>query len=212
MSNLADDFFCLVLDEHTGWPQLTPRVAGIGLGSALLAELVIAGYVVMTEANEIQALDVQRPPDPLARQVHELLLTRPQHRDPGTWISYLARDAFDRIGTRLTRLGLVTPVRKRRLTGTRTIYQPVDLSTVAWPSIRIAQELSGEAEVTLAGLTCAGLAVATELVNQVLWDPELHRAAKAGLPAALALLPPPVTALLACTETAVADAVLAQRT
>jgi hypothetical protein len=212
VSNLADDFFCLVLDEHSGWPRIAPRVAGVGLGSALLAELVIAGHAVMTDINELQALDVQRPQDELTREVHELLLARPQHRDPGIWISYLARDAFDRVGMRMARLGFVTPVRKRRLTGSRTVYQPVDLSTIAWPSIRVAQVLSGGAEVTLADLTCAGLAVATEIINQVLWDPELHLAARTGLSAALSLLPPPVTALLARTETAVADAVLTSRT
>jgi hypothetical protein len=212
MSNVADDYFCLLLDEHTGRSRLAPRVAGVGLGTALLTELVIAGHAVVTPAGQIEALDVQRPADPLAREIHELLLARPQHRDPGIWISYLARDAFDRVGTRLAQLGLVVPVRKRRLTVTRTVYQPANLTGVAWPGIRLAQQLSGGAEVTLADLTCTGLAVATGLVNQVLWDPDLHAAARADLPRALAMLPPPITQLLSRTETAVADAVLANRT
>jgi hypothetical protein len=212
VSNLADDYFCLVLDEHSGWPRLAPRVAAVGLASGLLGELVVAGHAVMTESGEIEALDVQRPADPLAREVHELLLARPQHRDPGIWISYLARDAFDRVGIRLAQHGLVAPVRKRRLTGARTVYQPANLSSIAWPGIRIAQQLSGGAEITLNDLTCAGLAVATGLINQILWDPELHAPARAALPAALALLPPPVTVLLSRTETAVADAVLTNRT
>jgi hypothetical protein len=212
VSNLADDYFCLVLDEHTGWPRLAPRVAAVGLASGLLGELVVAGHAVMTESGEIQALDVQRPADPLAREVHELLLARPQHRDPGIWISYLARDAFDRVGIRLAQLDLVTAVRKRRLTGARTVYQPTNLSTIAWPGIRIAQQLSGGAEITLNDLACTGLAVATGLIGQLLWDPELHAPARAALPAALALLPPPVTLLLSRTETAVADAVLTNRT
>lgn len=211
MTNLADDYFCLLLDEHAGTAKLAPRVAGVGLASALLAELVIPGYAVVDETT-IVALDVQRPEDPLTRQVHELLLARPQHRDPGIWISFLARESFTEVGERLARQGVVTPTRKRRLTGTRTVYQPVDLSGVAWPGIRIAQQLSGDTELTLSDLTCAGLAVATGLINQVLWDPELHAPARANLPAALALLPQPVATLLARTETAVADAVLTNRT
>lgn len=211
MTHLADDFFCLLLDEHAGTAKLTPRVAGVGLASALLAELVIPGYAVIDDTGVV-ALDVQRPDDPLTRQVHELLLTRPQHRDPGIWISFLAQESFQDVGNRLAQRGVVAPVRKRRLTGSRIVYQPVDLSTVAWPGIRIAQQLGGDAEVTLSDLTCAGLAVATGLINQVLWDPEMHATARAQLPAALALLPQPITALLARAETAVADAVLTNRT
>lgn len=211
MTNLADDYFCLVLDEHAGKPKLAPRVTGVGLASALLAELVIAGYAVVQD-SDIQALDVQRPEDPLARHVHELLLSRPQHRDLGIWISFLARDAFTSVGGRLAAQGLVAPVQKRRLTGTRVLYQPMNHSAIAWPGIRIAQQLSGGAEITLSDLTCTGLAVATGLIGQVLWDPELHAPARENLPAALALLPPPVASLLARTETAVADAVLTNRT
>jgi hypothetical protein len=54
--------------------------------------------------------------------------------------------------------------------------------------------------------------VATGLINQVLWDPDVHAPARDGLPAALALLPSPVSTLLARTETVVADAVLTNRT
>lgn len=212
MSNLADDFFCLALDEHTGWPRLAPRVASVGLAAALLAELIIPGHAVMTESGEIHALDVQRPSDLLTKEVHELLLGRPQHRDSGVWISYLARDGFDRVGSRLTRLGLVTAVRKRRLTGSRTVYEPVNPSAVAWPGIRLAQQLCGDAELTLPDLTCAGLSAATGLINHVLWDPEMHGPARAGLSGALALLPPPVTVLIGRTEAAVGDAVLTNRT
>jgi hypothetical protein len=212
MTSLADDFFCLALDEHSGKPRLAPRVTAVGLACALLAELVIAGHAVMTDSGELHALDVQRPSDSLAREIHELLLARPQHRDPRIWIAYLARDAFDRVGVRLAEQGLVTPVRKKRLTGTRTVYQPTNLSATAWPGIRIAQQLSGGAEITLHDLTCAGLAAAIGLIGEVLWDPELHAPARAALPAALALLPPPVTSLLARTEIAVAEAVLTNRT
>jgi hypothetical protein len=212
MTNLADDFFCLALDEHSGKPRIAARVAAVGLASALLAELVVAGHAVMTESGELHALDVQRPSDALAREIHELLLARPQHRDPGIWIAYLARDSFDRVGVRLGGLGVVTTVQKRRLTGTRTTYQPTNLSQIAWPGIRIAQQLSGGADIPLTDLTCTGLAVATGLISHVLWDPQLHSAARAGLPAALAQLPPPVGALLARTESAVGDAVLTNRT
>jgi hypothetical protein len=212
VTNLADDFFCLMLDEHSGKPRIAPRVAGVGLGAGLLAEVVISGHCVMTEAGEIQALNVQRPDDALSREVHELLLNRPHHRDPGIWISYLARDSFARVGDRLAEQGAVSRVRRRGMTGVRVTYQPTNLTTVAWPAIRIAQELTGGAEITLTDLTCAGLAVATGLINNVLWDSGLHQTANAALPAALTLLPPPVTTLLARAETAVADAVLTNRT
>lgn len=211
MSNLADDFYCLTLDEHTGMSRLAPRVTGVGLASAILAELLIAGHVVI-EGGEIMALHVQPPQDELAGNVHTLMLNRPQHRDPGVWIGFLARDAFIEIGNRLVRRGVLTAIRKRRLTGSRIVYEPLDRSSLAWPGIRIAQSLVPADQITLNDLTCVGLAVATGLINRVLWDPELHAAARASLPAALARLPPPVAELLARTETAVGEAVLTNRT
>lgn len=209
-TNLADDFFCMALDEHSGLPRLAPRVTGVGLASAILAELVVGGYATV-RAGEIEPLRVQPPADQLARDVHELLHNRPQHRDVAIWIGFLARDAFTEIGNRMTRNGMVTPVRKRRLTGTRMVYEPVDRSVAAWPAIRLAQHLADPAQITLDDLTCAGLAVATGLIDHVLWDAQLHGEARAGLPAALKRLPPPVSELLSRTESLVADAVLTNR-
>ncbi len=210
MTNIADDFFCIVLDEHTGWPRAAPKVASVGLASGLLAELVVAGYAVIDE-NGIHARNVQPPDEPLARQVHEILLGRPQHRDIGIWLSYLAQDAFDDIGERLTAQGVVAPVRKRRLTGSRTVYMPQDLNAFAWPGVRIAGDLTRADAITLADLTCVGIAAATGSVNFLLWDEDLHVSARAAVPSALARLPQPVITLLARTETAVADAVLTSR-
>jgi hypothetical protein len=210
VSSLADDFFCLTLDERSGTSRLASRVTGVGLSSAILAELVVGGYVTV-ESGEMRALRVQPPSDRLAGDLHGLMLSKPHHRDPTIWIGFLARDAFVEIGNRLARKGVVTPVRRRRLAGVRTVFEPVDHSTIAWPAIRIARNLTDSDRITLEDLTCAGLAVATGLINRLLWDPVQHASARLTLPAALTRLPPPVVELLAHTETAVGEAILSGR-
>ena len=42
---VADDLWLLGHDDRSGKPQLQPRALGIGLAGALLAELMLAGWV-----------------------------------------------------------------------------------------------------------------------------------------------------------------------
>jgi hypothetical protein len=90
---VADDLFLLAHSDLTGRPYIQPRPLGLGLAAGLLAELVVAGALVVA-GDQITVTGRRRPPgDALAGQVLGLVAGereghpgwRPGWAPPGTW-------------------------------------------------------------------------------------------------------------------------------
>jgi hypothetical protein len=207
---LADDYFFISQDDRSGRGRLAGPVQSIGLAAALLGELVLAGYLNVV-GNEVFPLTTWVPPEPLAAEVMQVLTSRPDERDLGLWLTFLAAEAVDDVGSRMARDNLVVRTERRRLRGVRVEYLPVDLSVAAWPAIRLANLLSSGSAMEAGDVVLTGLAEATGLLGHVLWDGDVHRAGYENAALLLPQLPPQLTALLARTRVAVGDVVLTKR-
>src|SRR5664280_2920095 len=113
---LADDYFCIAVDEHSGRPRASSRVTGFGLAAALLAELVLSGRLEI-QADQVRAIDVEPPADGLRGWVHGQMVSHPQHRTLQTWLEFLGPPALDAVAAVpavLARLpGPLTSLRKQ---------------------------------------------------------------------------------------------------
>jgi hypothetical protein len=207
---LADDLFCIGHRHRSGRARIHPRACGLGLAAGLLGELVLFGRLEVRD-GDVRVLRTEPPPDALAHTTLDLLLGQPQHRPVRTWLAYLAATSTDSVGQRLTRAGVVQRVRRRRLLGSREVYLPIDGVRSAWPEVRLARTLTGGGLLGEADAALAGLVAVTGLARHVLWDPATYDAGFAHLLRTLACLPPSMSELVAHTEAAVGDAVLAPR-
>jgi len=208
---LADDYFCIAVDEHSGRPRASSRVTGFGLAAALLAELVLSGRLEI-QADQVRAIDVEPPADALSGWVHGQMVSHPQHRTLQTWLEFLGPPALDAVGRRLAGKQIVQiAAQRRRLRREEVLYRALDHNAVVVPGIRIANRLSAGEPMEPRDVMCLALCAATGLVKHVLWDPQQHRDALAAVPAVLARLPGPLTSLRKQLEVVVGTAVLTNR-
>jgi hypothetical protein len=207
---LADEFFWLAHSDRTGRPLLHDRAAGVGLAAALVAELVFSGHVVVWDGH-LHIRDRMAPRDVLAHSILEQVIGEARHgHSVGTWLSFLAQDAYRQVGERLWRAGQVRQLPSRRLLSRAVVYVPVDVNVAAWPTARLATRLSQQLPQDPFDVFLTGLVVATELHGQVLLDapPDSHEHVRR----VAASNPPQVRELLHHTEAAIGNAVLSHRT
>lgn len=207
---LADELFCIAHEDRTGRAKLHPRVAGLGLAAALLGELVLYGRVDIRD-GAIYVVRRDPPGDALSHATLAHLVAQPQHRDVRTWLAFLAETATDAVAQRLALAGLWRREAHRRLGRTRVGYLPTDSNAVAWRPIRLARLLTSAEPVSEPDAMLAGLVGITGLAGDVLWQSEVRQAGMARLFRVVAELRWSLYHLLAFTEAAVGDAVLAPR-
>lgn len=210
VARLADDFFFIAHDDRSGRRRLAQPVVSIGLAASLLGELLLSGHLMVHE-NALYPVHGYPPEGGLVAEIMHLVTGRPNDRDLGTWLTFLAAEAVTDVGERLVAEGQVTRVKRRRLAGSRVEFQPVNISAAAWPAIRIAGILSRGEAMSVSDTTLTGLVDATGLTGHVLWDAEVHRPGYAHIEPLLAMLPAPLSTLLARTRVAVGDVVLTKR-
>jgi hypothetical protein len=205
---LGDEFYFVAHEDTTGKPRLHPRAVGLGLSSALLAELVMFGRITV-QAGVLSILDRRPPDDALAHTTLDQLIGEQQHRAVRIWLAFLAQTAAGAVAQRLLRAGYVQASRSRRAFRTIVTYVPTDISTAAWPENRLRHLLTSGKPMTVPDAMLAGLASATGLTERILWDADAN--ARRYFAHALASLPAPLRELVAHTEAAVGDAVLTHR-
>ncbi|MBV9846712.1 MAG: GPP34 family phosphoprotein [Kutzneria sp.] len=205
---LADDFFFTAHDDTTGRIRLSEGRAGLGLGGALLGELLLLGSIDI-ERRAIVVRDAHPPEDSLARAVLEQLIRDESVTTVRDWLHYLGQDAYEQVAQRLLRAGHVRATQTRKMLRTQVVYLPVDINVAAWPAARLATRLSKREPLSTADVVLSGLIAATELEAQVFQ----YDSADIGryLRQLLTTLPSPLRALLSETEAAVGDAVLSHR-
>jgi hypothetical protein len=208
---VADEFFRIAHRDRTGRARLHPRAAGLGLAAGLLAELAVGRWLEVDGRGRLSVVRRDPPADALAHTTLDQLLAQPGHRDVRTWLAFLEPGAVDAVGQRLTRAGHVRQVKHRRLWTSRTVYVPVDRNAAAWPEIRLARLLVNRDRLAEPDAVLAGLVAVTGLSRHVLWEPDTHDPGMTHLTRVVTRLRPSLHHLIAHTEAAVGDAVLAPR-
>jgi len=110
---IADDLYLMAHDENTGRPLIGPRLLGTGLAAALLAELMLAGGLVLHDgsAGDVTVTSgtvVARRAeitDDLARHIHQVVAVEPRLHPVQVWLEFLASDAAQNVAFRLGRAG-----------------------------------------------------------------------------------------------------------
>jgi Golgi phosphoprotein 3 (GPP34) len=206
---LADEFFFIAHDENNGKLRLHRRAAGLGLAGALLAELLLTGNV-HAGSGVLVVIDETPPEDFLSYQVLRQLSSETRHQSIRTWLAYLSQGALDRVGIRLVRNQRAEARKTRRPWGTTVRYIPFDSQLAAWPAARLNLRVTRAEPLSIADATLAGLVVASGLAKHVWW--EATAVTNHNLVAAVASLPMALREIVAQTEAAVGDSVLAPNT
>lgn len=205
---LADDLYFLAHDDRTGRPRLHPRAVQLGLAAALIGELMLADRVAI-QGGRIFVKNHQPPNDALAHTILDRLAGQQPFSDLRTELAVIGQSAPDAVAHRLERVGAVEYVETRRLMRSVGHWVPTDPSAAAWRTARLRRLLSGEDEMTWHDVLLAALLPATGLAGPVLRDTDPR--ARARVKGILAQLPGSVAELVAYTEAAVGNAILANR-
>jgi hypothetical protein len=205
---LADDLYFIGHDDHTGRPQLHPRAVQLGLAAALLGELMLADRIGV-QNGRIYVKNQQPPSDALAHTILDRLVGQHPYSDLRNELAVIGGSAPDAVAHRLERAGLVRYVQTRRLTRSTGHWVPNDPTQAAWRTARVRQLLSSRDEVTWHDVILAALLSAIGAMGRVLRDADPQ--ARTRLKAIMGQLPGSVAELVAHTEAAVGNAILAQR-
>jgi hypothetical protein len=207
---LAEAFFLVAHEDTSGRPRLHSRAVGLGLGSALLAELLLSGHVAWSDGRVVaHRMAHQRPPgDVLLHVVVDRIVAEPA-QPLRTWLAALAADAVGQVAVHLTRGGVIRvvgPGRWRR----PVRYLPIDSQVAAGPQVRLNWLLIHRQTMTWSVVALAGVCQATGLMPDLIWTdhrmPALAYLAEHLAHARRVL--PALVELLEHTEAAVGDAVL----
>ena len=207
---LAEAFFLVAHEDTSGRPRLHSRAVGLGLGSALLAELLLSGHVTWSEGRVVaHQLARQRPPgDVLLHVVVDRIVAEPA-QPLRTWLSALAADAVGQVAVHLARGGVIRVAGAGRWR--RSVrYVPVDSHIAAGPQVRLNWLLIHRQEMGWPDVALAGLCQATGLLEDLIWIDHqgVARAYLAEHMAHARRVLPALVELLEHTEAAVGDAVL----
>ncbi|MFG1924384.1 GPP34 family phosphoprotein [Cryptosporangium sp. NPDC048952] len=207
--DLADDLFLVAHDRADHSPSLAPRVLGLGLAGALLAELVVDQRLGV-EAGQLWVTDSAPPPEVLRRQVLAELLADPDEREVRTWLEYLARrepeEASQRVAVaqRLTRLGILAPQVHRGWVRRSVRYVPVD-ARADWPVVRLRYQATQRTAPPFQDLLLVALVGATGLTRRIFAGH--HQSPAEYVEWCTRGLPPPLRALVGEVAAAAARAV-----
>ena len=207
----ADDLYLTAHDSIRGKSLLSPATLGLGLGAALLGELMLWRRVDLVE-TELVVIDDRPTGDAATTAVLEQIRREAGQHGVRNWLAYLSTGiATDLVERRLARGGLIRRVEKRGLLGgTKVSFVPADSMTAGWPATRIRTKVTRDEALDLADLLLAGVILATGLDQHVLATlgarerAALFEQFRRNFPAML-------QQLVAHAEAAVGDAVMARR-
>jgi hypothetical protein len=207
---LADDLFLTAHDTVKGKCLLTAATLGLGLSAALIGELVFWRRLDLMD-GKIELIDDRPTSDPATNAVLDQLLREGHHRAIRDWIAFLATGiAADLVERRLSRAGLVQRQEKRGLRGAKVSFVPTDTMIAGWPATRIRTYLGRGELLEVPDLVLAGLILATGLDQFVFITLDARGRAQM-FDQFRRRLPAMLQDLVAHTEAAVGDAVMARR-
>jgi hypothetical protein len=206
---VGDDLYLVAHDDRSGRPQAPKRQLGLGLGAALLAELMLGGSICLQHGHVAIAPRARRPDleEPLAGQVRGLIASEPDLYLVRDWLRLLAQTAARDIADRLAEAGYL--MRARSLVPWHPArYIPADPDWAFASLSRVRAALDPRRPFSAREVTLAGLVDASGLSHRL--DHDLSRGVSAER--AVALLPPDLRELIMQTRAAVDRIVLAHRT
>ncbi|GAA0421917.1 GPP34 family phosphoprotein [Actinoplanes hulinensis] len=207
----ADDLYLTAHDTIRGKSLLSPATLGLGLGAALLGELMLWRRIDLVE-TELIVIDDRPTGDAASTAVLEQILREAGQHGVRNWLAYLSTGiATDLVERRLSRAALIKRVEKRGLLGgTKVSYVPADSMTAGWPATRIRTKVTRDEHLDVADLLLAGLILATGLDQHVLATLDARDRA-ALFEQFRRLFPAMLQQLVSQAEAAVGDAVMARR-
>lgn len=141
----------LLITSHNDFykPAVAPRVIGLGLGAALIAELVISGHldVWTREGSKLVRSDRGAPPpsDSLGLWLVELVRAEPANLAVPEWLEYLALvDIYAKTAEHMAVAGLMVRTQRRTRWRQRTqvAYEASDALTAQAPLARMRRYLT----------------------------------------------------------------------
>jgi Golgi phosphoprotein 3 (GPP34) len=206
---LANDFFLIAHDTISMKCRLAVRVVRLGLAGALLCEQVLFRRITV-RGGQIRIVDERPPGDALAHTILDHLRAEPEITSVRDWMRFLSRDAYEHVGQRLLRDGVLQAREVRRFLRMTIAFEPTNTTRVGWPESRLAHGLSAGLPIELPDVALAGLVDATGLDTYVLADAPPQ--ARLYLRQLLEGLPPSLRDVVDETAAAIGDAVLNART
>jgi hypothetical protein len=164
----ADDFYLAAHDGIAGRALLPERVLGVGLGAALIGELMFWRRL-QPDGDLLYVADATPTGDPATAAVLRRIASGPGPYGVGQWIGYFAGSAADLVERRLVGAGVLRLETRRRLLGhgTTTVVL-TDPKSPGEPAVRIRTHLSYNEDLDITDLMLAGLILATGLDEFVL--------------------------------------------
>ncbi|MBV9450823.1 MAG: GPP34 family phosphoprotein [Streptosporangiaceae bacterium] len=205
---LADDLYLMAHDEVSGKPFVQSRALGLGLASALLAELMLPGLISINSAGITPARPMM-PEDTVTRDLLNLLLSERDVHPVREWLLFVGRNAAEGVAGRLAASGYLVqsngwgrPWRGKR-------WVAVDENCAFAPMLRVRAALDATRLPPVHGAVLAGLATACGLGFRIAQYalPEQGRSVEE----TVELLASGLRELIAQTRAAVDSAVLSHR-
>ncbi|WP_214370383.1 GOLPH3/VPS74 family protein [Pseudonocardia sp. H11422] len=157
---LAAELFLVTCHEVTGRTRIPATHLDLGLGGALLLELVLDGRIALVDRH-VAVVDRTPLADPLLDRALAEVSGDPKPREPDHWVRHLARGARSAVENRLVSSGVLQvddhrvlgliPVHHRHQTDTRIEHELVDrLHDVVILGRPPAQEIAALVSLALA--------------------------------------------------------------
>jgi hypothetical protein len=160
----ADDLYLAAHDGIGGRALLSPHLLGIGLGAALIGELMFWGRVRVTDSDTLHVVDRQPTGEGAGDAVLQRLPATPGPLGLRQCILNLAAGpANDLVERRLLAEGVLKRETKRRLLSANVSLVFADPRSPGQPAIRLRTHLSYNQSLDMPDLLLAGLFLATGL-------------------------------------------------
>ena len=205
---MADDLYLLAHDDRTGKPLLPPRPLGTGLAGALLAEVMLSGYIGLRSDTAVVIGRDMSPAMAYSRVLLKQIAEEPSPLPVQAWLRYLARTAMRDVAARLEQAGYLTGVRSR-IPGRPGRMVPTDPDRAFSPMVRARSALNPNREPAPYAGALAGLAVACGRGFRL---DQYRSQADRSTDDAVAYLTPVLRQLITQTQISVSAAVLSHRT
>ncbi len=204
---VADDLYLMAHGDRTGRPRLQPRPLGIGLAGALLAELMLAGWIGLRRDSAVVIIPGVSQDTVMRHALMKQIADEPGPQPVQAWLRFLARGAARDVALRLEQAGYLEHVRSW-IPGRQGRWVPVNPDWAFAPMPRVRSALDPGRPVTPYGAALAGLAVACGL--RFLLDQYQTQGGRT-VEDAVAAVGPGLQELISQTQMAVDSAVLSHR-
>lgn len=165
----ADDLYLAAHDGIGGRGLLPPELLAVGLGAALIGELLFWRRVHVS-ADTLHVIDPQPTGDAATTSILARLASAPGPHDPRGWIAHLPATglATDLVEQRLSAAGTLRKETRRRLLSSTSSLVFTDPRAPGEPAERIRTALSYNDRLDVTDLMLAGMILATGLDQFVL--------------------------------------------